>query len=98
MCLWFKVSLPPLTSIKKACSFKSILCPDAYNKKLSLIISFTSKKKAGKKAKSRTKSLVSYLILGKPVIADYGNYRIYKITDLDFTKSPMNHVQINNAP
>jgi len=32
------------------------------------------------------------------VIADYGNYRIYKITDLDFTKTPMNHVQINNAP
>jgi len=37
-------------------------------------------------------------IIGKPVIADYGNYRIYKVTDLDFTKSPMNHVQINNAP
>lgn len=63
MCLWFKVSLPPLTSIKKACSFKSILCPDAYNKKLSLIISFTSKKKAGKKAKSRTKSLVNPWLL-----------------------------------
>ena len=48
--------------------------------------------------KSKTKSLVLLLTLGKPVIADYGNYRIYKITDLDFTKTPMNHVQINNAP
>jgi len=32
------------------------------------------------------------------VIADYGNFRIYKVTDVDFTKSPMNHVQINNEP
>jgi aubergine-like protein len=32
------------------------------------------------------------------VIADYGNFRIYKITDIDFTKSPQNHVQINNQP
>ena len=45
------------------------------------------------RSKRKNKQFIQKKVKGRSVIASYGNYRFYRIQDIDFTKDPRSRVE-----